>query len=158
MELEEALNDLEPTFDHAQQSLQASAVGLQQAQAEMQHLQQSWDENSQQVNDAQQNASVERAKLEQLDSQIGRAQSRSERIQAELGQSDVNPLQEKFELLQKELQAHRSELDELESNDVDVDVLAEHVKRASELIELCRDRIGNAKLRIEEVVAQIDAD
>jgi hypothetical protein len=26
------------------------------------------------------------------------------------------------------------------------------------LIELCRDRIGNAKLRIEEVVAQIDAD
>jgi len=116
VELEEALNDLEPTFDHAQQSLQASAVGLQQAQAEMQHLQQSWDENSQQVNDAQQNASVERAKLEQLDSQIGRAQSRSERIQAELGQSDVNPLQEKFELLQKELQAHRSELDELESN------------------------------------------
>ena len=49
-------------------------------------------------------------------------------------------------------------LDELESNDVDVDVLAEHVKRASELIKLCRDRIGNAKLRIEEVVAQIDAD
>jgi exodeoxyribonuclease VII small subunit len=49
-------------------------------------------------------------------------------------------------------------LDELESNDVDVDVLAEHVKRASELIELCRDRIGKAKLRIEEVVAQIDAD
>jgi exonuclease VII small subunit len=39
-----------------------------------------------------------------------------------------------------------------------VDVLAEHVKRASELIKLCRDRIGNAKLRIEEVVAQIDAD
>jgi exodeoxyribonuclease VII small subunit len=49
-------------------------------------------------------------------------------------------------------------LDELESDDVDVDVLAEHVKRASELIELCRDRIGKAKLRIEEVVAHIDAD
>ena len=49
-------------------------------------------------------------------------------------------------------------LDELESDNVDVDVLAEHVKRASELMELCRDRIGKAKLRIEEVVAQIDAD
>jgi exodeoxyribonuclease VII small subunit len=49
-------------------------------------------------------------------------------------------------------------LDELESDDVDVDVLAEHVKRASELIELCRDRIGKAKLRIEEVVAHIDAE
>ena len=56
------------------------------------------------------------------------------------------------------LSALESILDELESDDVDVDVLAEHVKLASELIELCRDRIGKAKLRIEEVVAQIDAD
>ena len=43
-------------------------------------------------------------------------------------------------------------LAELESDDVDVDELAEHVQRASQLIELCRDRIGNAKLKIEEVV------
>ena len=43
-------------------------------------------------------------------------------------------------------------LAELESDDVDVDELAEHVQRASQLIELCRDRIGNAKLQIEEVV------
>ena len=40
----------------------------------------------------------------------------------------------------------------LEDNDVDVDKLAAHVQRASQLIELCRDRIGNAKLQIEEVV------
>ena len=43
-------------------------------------------------------------------------------------------------------------LAELEENDVDVDKLATHVQRASQLIELCRDRIGNAKLKIEEVV------
>ena len=49
-------------------------------------------------------------------------------------------------------------LAELESDDVDVDELAEHVQRASQLIELCRDRIGKAKLRIEEVVSQLEAD
>lgn len=43
-------------------------------------------------------------------------------------------------------------LEELENADVDVDKLAAHVQRASQLIELCRDRIGNAKLQIEDVV------
>ena len=49
-------------------------------------------------------------------------------------------------------------LTELESDEVDVDTLAQHVQRASLLFELCRERIGNARLRIEEVVAQLDAD
>lgn len=43
-------------------------------------------------------------------------------------------------------------LGELERTDVDVDVLASRVERASELIRLCRDRIGNAKLQIDNVV------
>ena len=50
------------------------------------------------------------------------------------------------------LEELESILAELEENDVDVDKLATHVQRASQLIELCRDRIGNAKLKIEEVV------
>lgn len=50
------------------------------------------------------------------------------------------------------LEELESILAELEDNDVDVDKLATHVQRASQLIELCRDRIGNAKLQIEEVV------
>ncbi|MEO5974259.1 MAG: exodeoxyribonuclease VII small subunit [Ilumatobacteraceae bacterium] len=49
-------------------------------------------------------------------------------------------------------------LNEIEGDDVDVDTLAQHVQRASTLIELCRERIGNARLRIEEVVAHLDAD
>lgn len=49
-------------------------------------------------------------------------------------------------------------LEGLEDEDVDVDDLAEQVKRASELIELCRERIGAAKLRIEEVVSNADVD
>ncbi len=47
-------------------------------------------------------------------------------------------------------------LAELERADVDVDVLATRVQRASDLIRLCRDRIGNARLRIDGVVGGLD--
>lgn len=47
-------------------------------------------------------------------------------------------------------------LRELEGTDVDVDRLAERVTRATELIALCRQRIGAARLRIEQVVADLD--
>ncbi|MEY3680739.1 MAG: exodeoxyribonuclease VII small subunit [Ilumatobacteraceae bacterium] len=47
-------------------------------------------------------------------------------------------------------------LGELEESDVDVDVLADRVARASELIRVCRDRIGHAKLQIEKVVAGLE--
>jgi exodeoxyribonuclease VII small subunit len=53
-----------------------------------------------------------------------------------------------------------SELDsilrELESSDVDVDRLAERVARAAALISLCRDRISTARIRIDEVIADLD--
>ena len=49
-------------------------------------------------------------------------------------------------------------LAELERSDVDVDVLAERVKRAVELIGFCRARIGNARMQIEQVVADLGAD
>jgi exodeoxyribonuclease VII small subunit len=46
----------------------------------------------------------------------------------------------------------------LERTDVDVDVLAAQVTRAAELIGFCRDRIGNARLQIEQVVAELGDD
>ena len=49
-------------------------------------------------------------------------------------------------------------LRELESTDVDVDRLAERVARATELIGLCRQRIGQARLRIDEVIADLDGE
>ena len=49
-------------------------------------------------------------------------------------------------------------LRELEGSDVDVDRLADHVARAAELIAFCRDRIGAARLQIDEVVADLDGD
>ena len=36
-------------------------------------------------------------------------------------------------------------LEELEGDDLDVDVLAERVRRASPLIEICRARISSAR-------------
>ena len=47
-------------------------------------------------------------------------------------------------------------LETLDRDDVDVDQLSEHVQRAAELIELCRERIGSAKLRLEEVVGALE--
>lgn len=48
-------------------------------------------------------------------------------------------------------------LDDLEDDDLDVDVLASRVERASTLITLCRDRIGAARVQVETVVASLDA-
>ena len=48
-------------------------------------------------------------------------------------------------------------LRELEGSDVDVDHLADRVARASELILLCRSKIADAQLRIEQVTADLDA-
>jgi len=47
-------------------------------------------------------------------------------------------------------------LRELEGTDVDVDRLADRVARATELIAVCRQRITVAKLRIDEVIADLD--
>ncbi|MEM9464035.1 MAG: exodeoxyribonuclease VII small subunit [Actinomycetota bacterium] len=47
-------------------------------------------------------------------------------------------------------------LDDLEDDDLDVDVLASKVERASTLIQLCRDRIGAARIQVERVVASLD--
>lgn len=44
----------------------------------------------------------------------------------------------------------------LERDNVDVDHLAERVRRASELIRLCRERISTAQLQIEQVVTDLD--
>ena len=46
-------------------------------------------------------------------------------------------------------------LADLERADVDVDVLAAKVQRAAVLIAFCRDRIGSARLQIEQAVSDL---
>jgi len=47
-------------------------------------------------------------------------------------------------------------LAELEDETLNVDVLADRVGRASELISFCRTRISDAQLQVEQIVADID--
>ena len=49
-------------------------------------------------------------------------------------------------------------LDDLEDDDLDVDVLATKVERASTLIQVCRDRIGAARVQVERVVASLESE
>ena len=47
-------------------------------------------------------------------------------------------------------------LDELEGDHLDVDVLAERVRRASELLTTCRERITRAQADVDKIVADLD--
>lgn len=47
-------------------------------------------------------------------------------------------------------------LDELEGDHLDVDVLAERVRRASELIRLCRSRITRAQEDVARIVTDLE--
>ena len=42
-------------------------------------------------------------------------------------------------------------LNELSDDDIDVDHLAERVKRATELVKVCRDRIASARLEVKDI-------
>ena len=46
-------------------------------------------------------------------------------------------------------------LEELESESIEVDELTLKVKRASVLIQLCRERLSSTRLEIEQVVAEL---
>jgi exodeoxyribonuclease VII small subunit len=47
-------------------------------------------------------------------------------------------------------------LDEIESDDVDVDLLSVRVRRAAELIRICRQRIHATRMEVEEIVAGLE--
>jgi exodeoxyribonuclease VII small subunit len=49
-------------------------------------------------------------------------------------------------------------LSEIDSPNVDVDVLSERVARASFLISWCKERIDSAQFSIDEIVASLDSD
>jgi len=49
-------------------------------------------------------------------------------------------------------------LAEIESDDVDVDLLTQRVARAAELIRVCRERIAASRTEVERVVAQLNAE
>ena len=49
-------------------------------------------------------------------------------------------------------------ISEIETEDVDVDVLAEKVKRAALLVKLCKTRLRNAEEEVKKIMAEIEVD
>jgi exodeoxyribonuclease VII small subunit len=49
-------------------------------------------------------------------------------------------------------------LHELDGDEVDVDVLGTRVRRAAELLRICRDRISTARFEVAQVVAELESD
>ena len=49
-------------------------------------------------------------------------------------------------------------ISEIETEDVDVDVLAEKVKRAALLVKLCKTRLRNAEEEVKKIMAEIETD
>lgn len=47
-------------------------------------------------------------------------------------------------------------LDKLESGDMDVDVLAEEIKRASALLKLCKDKLYKTDAEIKKILDNLD--
>jgi exodeoxyribonuclease VII small subunit len=47
-------------------------------------------------------------------------------------------------------------LEEIETDEVDVDLLSRRVARAAELIKLCRSRIAGTRVEVERVIAQLE--
>lgn len=48
-------------------------------------------------------------------------------------------------------------LAELDGDEVDVDVLAERVRRAADLVQLCRRRLDVARVEVTRIVADLEA-
>jgi exodeoxyribonuclease VII small subunit len=46
----------------------------------------------------------------------------------------------------------------LDDEHLDIDVLGDHVARAAELIAVCRERISVARLRVDQIVADLDGE
>ena len=46
----------------------------------------------------------------------------------------------------------------LDDDHLDIDELGDHVARAAELIAVCRERISAARLRVDQIVADLDAE
>lgn len=49
-------------------------------------------------------------------------------------------------------------LQALDGDDVDIDRLSADVRRAAELISVCRDRLTSTRTEVERIVADLDPD
>lgn len=49
-------------------------------------------------------------------------------------------------------------LEQIEDEDVDLDDLAVKVERASELVDVCREKIDDTETRVRDIIEELDAE
>ena len=49
-------------------------------------------------------------------------------------------------------------LQQIENDELDVDELSVKVKRAAELLKICRDKLKNTETEVEKIIKDIDTD
>lgn len=56
------------------------------------------------------------------------------------------------------LQELHTLVEQLESDDLDIDELTARVERAADLVQWCRERIDGARFSVEEVLVRLEPD
>jgi exodeoxyribonuclease VII small subunit len=49
-------------------------------------------------------------------------------------------------------------LEEIEAEDVDLDDLADKVERASDLVELCRQKLDRTEVQVQSIIEDLESD
>ena len=130
-ELSASLDELGPGLEAARAAEAASADALNAAERDMQTWQQRWEQFTTEAGEASRGAEVERARIEQLESQSARLLDRRERCATEIAQ-----VRERLE------QSETTALEEEETT------LAEEVRGAEQRLESLQQEI--ASLRDQE--------
>ncbi|MEM9058121.1 MAG: AAA family ATPase, partial [Pseudomonadota bacterium] len=96
------LTDLEPSLEQARQRQQAAQQALEEADAAVAEWQEAWNAHNGAVNDARQIAEVERARIEQLESQARCFGQRRERIEEESDSLSVSDIERELMTLEED--------------------------------------------------------
>ena len=83
-DLGETLGELGPGLDAARAAEEASATALRSAEVDMDNWQSRWDQFKEEAGEASRTSDVEKARIEQIESQMRRLVERRERCSAEI--------------------------------------------------------------------------
>jgi exodeoxyribonuclease VII small subunit len=70
----------------------------------------------------------------------------------------VSPTAEDQPTFAAALQELHTLVEQLESDDLDIDELTARVERAADLVQWCRERIDGARFSVEEVLVRLEPD
>ncbi|MEL7449881.1 MAG: chromosome segregation protein SMC, partial [Pseudomonadota bacterium] len=147
VEIVAALTSLEPGLEEARRKQQAAQESLEAADAAMASWQEEWSNHNGSVNEARQIAEVERARIEQLESQARAFHNRRERIEEETDSLSVSEIEQELSTLQAEDERQSKLLAELASG----------LEATLEQIETLRRRDQNLTHQLDDERSSLQA-